>query len=146
MVTTGDLPVDNVRTTLQSGHVSEAAAPVSTAWFGVVVPKRNAKRAVTRTLLKRQMRNAALRLAEAPVPADGGVCVVAAGPEGGAPVALRAGLWVVRLRAPFDRARYPSAASDALRFAARAELDAVMQRAARKSLSLAVNAGTGATR
>ena len=49
--------------------------------------------------------------------------------------ALRAGLWVVRLRAPFDRLKYPSAASDALRVAAHAELDAVLRRAARKALS-----------
>ena len=48
---------------------------------------------------------------------------------------LRAGLWVVRLRAPFDRSKYPSAASDALRVVARAELDTVLQRAARKALS-----------
>ncbi len=37
--------------------------------------------------------------------------------------ALAPGLWVVRLRAPFDRARFPSAASLALRRHARAELD-----------------------
>ena len=107
----------------------------------MVVPKRNAKRAVTRTLLKRQMRNAALRLLDTPVPADGGVRSVATGPDSDAPDTLRAGLWVVRLRAPFDRARYPSAASDALRRAARVELDAVMQRAARKALSPAGGGG-----
>ena len=105
--------------------------PVSAAWLGVVVPKRNAKRAVTRTLLKRQMRNAALRLVDAAV-------LSRAGHEAG-PAALRSGLWVVRLRAPFDRVRYPSAASDALRGAARAELDAVLLRAACKAQSL----GTG---
>ena len=89
------------------------------------MPKRNAKRAVTRSLLKRQMRNAALRRID--------VSVSALTDAARAP--LRAGLWVVRLRAPFDRSMYPSAASDALRVAARAEIDAVLQRAARKALS-----------
>jgi ribonuclease P protein component len=37
--------------------------------------------------------------------------------------ALPPGLWLVRLRAGFPKADFPSAASDALRRAARAELD-----------------------
>jgi len=40
------------------------------------------------------------------------------------------GLWLVRLRAPFDARRYTSAASAALRAAARSELDALLTRAA----------------
>ena len=72
-------------------------------WLGVVVPKRNAKRAVTRSLLKRQIRFAMKRQA---LPT--------------------AGLWVVRLRAPFDRLAFPSAASLALEQAAAAELDRVL--------------------
>ena len=43
---------------------------------------------------------------------------------------LAAGLWIVRLRAPFDPARFPSAASPALRAAARSELDALLAAAA----------------
>ena len=76
-----------------------------------MVPKRHARRAVTRSLLKRQIRAAAAR-------------------HGGA---LAAGLWVVRLRAPFDRAEFSSAASAALQRAARAELDSVLTRAAEPS-------------
>jgi ribonuclease P protein component len=38
------------------------------------------------------------------------------------------GLWVVRLRSPFDRQKFPSAASDALRQAARAELAQLLDR------------------
>jgi len=72
-----------------------------TRWLGYVVPKRHAKRAVTRTLLKRQIRACVDRHADTLAP----------------------GLWVVRLRAPFDRSTYPSAASDALKRCARAELD-----------------------
>jgi ribonuclease P protein component len=69
--------------------------------LGLVVPKRHARRAVTRTLLKRQIRAVARSTG-----AD-----------------LADGLWVVRLRSPFDRAQFPSAASDALRRTARRELE-----------------------
>ena len=96
------------------------------------MPKRNARRAVTRSLLKRQMRNAALRRIDVLESASASVSGL---PFEAATAPLRAGLWVVRLRAPFDRSKYPSAASDALRVAARAELDALLQRAARKALS-----------
>jgi len=78
-------------------------------WLGLVVPKKHAKRAVTRALVKRQIRN-----------------VVA-----GCAAQLEPGLWVVRLRSPFDPKQYPSAASDALKAAARAELRALFERAAR---------------
>lgn len=72
------------------------------------MPKRHARRAVTRTLLKRQIRS-----------------VIGARAE-----ALIGGLWVVRLRAPFDKARFPSAASDALRVCAREELERLLDAAA----------------
>ena len=70
-------------------------------WLGWVVPKRHAKRSVTRSLLKRQIRASA---------------------EGHAGQ-FSHGIWVVRLRAPFDRTRFVSAASDLLKRAARDELD-----------------------
>jgi len=75
-------------------------------WVGAVVPKRHAKRSVTRALLKRQIRAA---FAERP--------------------GMPPGLWVVRLRSPFDRQKFPSAASDALRAAVRAELTQLLDRA-----------------
>jgi len=78
-------------------------------WLGAVVPKRHARRAVTRTLIKRQIRHAAS---------------VQSG--------LAHGLWVVRLRSPFDRVAFPSAASDALRASAGAELAVVLADAARR--------------
>jgi ribonuclease P protein component len=99
-------------------ELSTAGAPSKSAavddspqacWLGAVVPKRHARRAVTRSLLKRQIRDAVARHAEQ----------------------LPHGLWVVRLCAPFDPRQYPSAASNALRQAARSELDAVLDRAAR---------------
>jgi ribonuclease P protein component len=86
-------------------------------WLGAVVPKRHARRAVTRNLIKRQIR--------------GAMAACLAGPEGGHEPALPHGLWVVRLRSPFDIKIWPSAASDALRQAARAELAQLLDRAAR---------------
>ncbi|MCH7345393.1 ribonuclease P protein component [Pelomonas sp. CA6] len=76
------------------------------AWLGMVVPKRHARRAVTRNLLKRQIRG----LFQA---------------EGRA---LPPGLWVVRLRAPFDRKQFVSARSEALSAVVRAELRQLLER------------------
>lgn len=91
--------------------MGEAVDDLHGLWLGAVVPKRHARRSVTRSLLKRQIRGAVQRHAEG----------------------LAAGLWIVRLRAPFDRAQFPSAASDALRAAARVELDTLLARAARRA-------------
>lgn len=77
-------------------------------WLGLVVPKRHARRSVTRTLLKRQIRAVVGEQAEQ----------------------LPPGLWVVRLRAPFDARQFRSAASQALRDAARAELQKMIRAAA----------------
>ena len=76
-------------------------------WFGCVVPKRHARRAVTRSLLKRQVRGAFERHQSS----------------------LTAGLWLVRLRAPFAAAEFISASSQALAQAARSELDGLLARA-----------------
>jgi ribonuclease P protein component len=46
---------------------------------------------------------------------------------------LPGGLWVIRLRAPFDRAHFVSASSDALRRAAHAELDVLMTSAVERA-------------
>jgi ribonuclease P protein component len=73
----------------------------------MVVPKRHAKRSVTRNLLKRQMRE---------VMQDRGA-------------SLPPGLWVLRLKAPFDRKQFTSPGSDALRTDARAELEKLLARA-----------------
>ena len=74
------------------------------------MPKRHAKRAVTRSLLKRQIRSTVT----------------------GAEAALAGGLWVIRLRAPFDRHIFVSAASDALKRVARAELEQLLESAAQR--------------
>lgn len=77
--------------------------------FGQVLPKRHARRAVTRNLIRRQGR---------------------AGFERHRPQ-LAAGEWLLRLRAPFDPTRYPSAASEALRRVVRVEIDALFRAAGR---------------
>lgn len=82
---------------------------LSTWWFGVVVPKRHARRATTRNLLRRQIRGAMAR-------------------HHGR---LAHGMWLVRLRLPFDPKQFKSGASAALRCAARAELDGLLMRAAK---------------
>lgn len=79
-------------------------------WLGAVIPKRHARRSVTRSLLKRQIRGV---VAQARLPA---------------------GLWVVRLRSPFDRERFPAAASRALGAQAREELAGLLQQAGRPSV------------
>lgn len=70
-------------------------------WLGCMVPKRHARRAVTRALIKRQMRS-----------------VVGAHEH-----ELPWGQWLIRLSRPFSPQDYPSAASEALRQAARRELE-----------------------
>ena len=89
------LPVDD------SSPSVLAQAP---AWVGAVVPKRHARRAVTRSLIKRQIYAATERHRDRLAP----------------------GLWIVRLRSPFDRTHFVSSASTALRRCARAELDALL--------------------
>lgn len=98
---TAKLSTDAVET---SGKTVEDLASTPPATLGAVVPKRHARRAVTRSLIKRQIREAARRHAGA----------------------FGAGLWIVRLRAPFLRAGFASAASTALKRAARGELDALL--------------------
>ena len=73
-----------------------------------MVPKRHARKATTRNLLRRQMRGALARHH----------------------ARLPRGMWLLRLRAPFDPQSYKAAASAALRAAARAELEALLARAA----------------
>lgn len=81
---------------------------VAGLWMGCVVPKRHARRAVTRNLLKRQIRVAFARHAGS----------------------LPGGMWLVRLRAPFATTAFISARSPALAAAARTELDALLAAAA----------------
>lgn len=94
------------------------SSPSNDIWLGLVVPKRHAKRSVTRQLLKRQMR-AVVRDQQDTTPR------------------LAHGLWVLRLRAAFDVKQYPSAASTALAQEARQELVELLRRATAPALGLA---------
>ncbi len=85
---------------------ASALFPVHGVWLGAMVPKRWAKRAVTRNAIKRQIYN---------VSAD-------------FELRLPAQAHVVRLRAAFDRAQFVSATSDVLKAAVRAELQQLFSR------------------
>jgi ribonuclease P protein component len=76
---------------------------VQDTWLGVIVPKRWAKRAVTRNTIKRQ------------------IYAVSTDSSCHLPPAAH----VVRLRAGFDRAKFISATSDKLKSAVRAELQSL---------------------
>jgi ribonuclease P protein component len=78
--------------------------------YAALLPKRHARRAVTRNLLRRQIRGAFMR--HAPI--------------------MPPGLWLVRLRSPWSREQFPSAASKALAQASRAELDVLLHAAAKR--------------
>jgi ribonuclease P protein component len=86
-----------------------AQAAVQGVWMGCVVPKRHARRAVTRTLIKRQMRAAVQRQQTS--------CA-----------GLAPGLWLVRLTAAFPVVQFVSARSARLADAVREELDTLLQR------------------
>lgn len=79
--------------------------------LGLVVPKRHARRSVTRTLVKGQIRAGMRRHLDV----------------------LTAGDWVVRLRAPIDRKQFPSARSEALAALLHGELDVLLADAARRA-------------
>lgn len=83
--------------------------PVLDLWIGAMVPKRWAKRAVTRNAIKRQIYN---------VSAD-------FSPQ------QKNAAFVVRLRRDFSRKAYLSASSDLLKQSVRLELVALMNEGAR---------------
>jgi ribonuclease P protein component len=86
----------------------QALFAVRDAWIGALVPKRWAKRAVTRNAIKRQIYTVSQQI-EPPLPAAA---------------------HVVRLRAGFDRTKFISASSPALKRAVRGELQELFARAA----------------
>ena len=105
----GPLPPRRRPGAAQNQELSTETAPMvadivdnccGTHWLGLVVPKRHARRAVTRSMIKRQMRQ--LFAAHAP--------------------GLPPGRWVLRLKAPCGAPRFVSAASPPLHDLLRAEL------------------------
>ena len=79
------------------------------AWLGAMVPKRWARRAVTRNTLKRQIYAVSARFAPR----------------------LPCAAYVVRLRATFDRKQFISATSEPLKMAVRQELEQLFERGVR---------------
>ena len=79
--------------------------PVKATWLGAMVPKRWAKRAVTRNAIKRQIYTVS-------------ACLTSLLPQAA---------FLVRLRREFTRKEHPSASSTALKEAVRAELLVLMQ-------------------
>jgi len=79
---------------------------VDQTWLGAMVPKRWAKRAVTRNAIKRQIYTI----------------------SGAAGARLPQAAYVVRLKAGFDRKQFVSASSEALKLAVREELHLLLDR------------------
>lgn len=92
----GAAPLSSVSSETQAGRFGANAV-----WLGAMVPKRWAKRAATRNLIKRQIYSVAGHF------------------ESRLPKAAH----VVRLRAGFDREQFRSAAPDHLKTAVRSELE-----------------------
>lgn len=103
-----DLAAVTLSTRSSDGHPLTVDNMGAQRWLGAVVPKRHARRAVTRNLLKRQIRAAFRRREEA----------------------LPAGLWLVRLRRPFTAPEFVSARSRVLAETVRAELEQLLLLAA----------------
>jgi ribonuclease P protein component len=85
---------------VEVGDIGVALFPSSGIWLGAMVPKRWAKRAVTRNAIKRQIYNVSAEFESS----------------------LQPTAHLVRLRSAFDRVQFISATSDALKAAVRAEL------------------------
>ena len=100
------VPTEELSTGLEPMFTASVEKLYGTVCVGCVVPKRHARRAVTRNLLRRQIHAAVRRQRDH----------------------MKPGLWAVRLRAGFDRDGFVSADSPALRAAVRAELDGLLSR------------------
>jgi len=94
-----------------SSNSDRSLFSINDTWIGAMVPKRWAKRAVTRNAIKRQIYTVSARLQNASTPAD-----------------LQAA-YLVRLRREISRQVFASASSCALKEVVRAELLALMQTA-----------------
>jgi ribonuclease P protein component len=102
-----DLPIDGFSPVSEAGSAAVSTADgQAQSWLGCVVPKRHAKRAVTRSLLKRHMRSSFESHS----------------------AGLPTGLWLLRLRSAFAVNTFVSARSAALAQAARQELDDLLLR------------------
>ncbi len=88
----------------------QAPFPADELWIGAMVPKRWARRAVTRNLVKRQIYSIGTQHE----------------------TALPAAAYLIRLRGGFDRKQFKSATSDMLRTAIRIEVQQLFSKAAQE--------------
>ena len=95
----------NMQTVVSKTHDSPKLFPLQDIWLGAMVPKRWAKRAVTRNAIKRQIYTVSNDFS--PRVSDTG--------------------WVVRLRRDFSRKEFVSASSEALKQLVRSEVQALLQ-------------------
>lgn len=93
-------------TSLEVKHGDVLLFPMNCPWVGVLIPKRWAKRAVTRNTIRRQIYEVS-RLIESELPCAG---------------------MVVRLRNEFSRKQFISATSDLLKQTVREELQRLLSR------------------
>lgn len=100
-------PTDNAEQIGSAPSSEQALFDLMDVWMGAMVPKRWARRAVTRNAIKRQIYNVSERFGHR------------------LPVAAH----VVRLRTAFDRKLFISASSDLLKLAVRQELEQLFERA-----------------
>jgi ribonuclease P protein component len=90
-------------------HEAQALFALGGVWIGAMVPKRWARRAVTRNAIKRQIYAVSNCFADR----------------------LPSAAHVVRLRATFDRKQFISATSEQLKIAVRQELEQLFERGVR---------------
>jgi ribonuclease P protein component len=98
--------ISKVETAGPAPHEAQALFALDGVWVGAMVPKRWARRAVTRNTIKRQIYAV----------------------SGGFADRLTRAAHVVRLRATFDRKQFISATSDQLKMAVRQELEQLFER------------------
>ena len=96
-----DTPKAMADTAGPAPHEAQALFALDGVWLGAMVPKRWARRAVTRNTIKRQIYAVSNRFADQ----------------------LPCAAHVVRLRAAFDRKQFISATSEQLKLAVRQELE-----------------------
>lgn len=96
----------------RDGDACQTLFAVDDVWLGAMVPKRWARRAVTRNTIKRQVYTVTQEFESS----------------------LSHAAHVVRLRSGFDRQHFVSATSDALKAAVRAELQQLFAMAAKRPM------------
>ena len=104
-----DSPGDEADTPGPAPLEAQALFAFDGVWIGAMVPKRWARRAVTRNTIKRQIYAVSNRFADR----------------------LPRAAHVVRLRAAFDRERFVSATSEQLKLAVRQELEQLFEQGVR---------------